>query len=64
MRVRKVLRPEYIDGYPPEEEVPNVDLLAKFDERWDAMCRSGELPPSRLPKPSDSTVLREVGRKE
>jgi hypothetical protein len=62
-RARTVLKRLYPDGYPTEEEVPTVDLLASFEAEYDRI-EGQQVPPSALGMPSDRTVLREVGRDE
>jgi hypothetical protein len=65
LRARKVLYKRYPGGsYPSEEEVTTCDLLKDFEEDYNAMCKSRDLPRTRYGKPSDTTVLREVGRKD
>ena len=62
-RARKVLRKRYPDGYPSEEKVSTPDLLKQFANDYSTMLKSGELSPTKRGTPSDSTVLREAGRK-
>jgi hypothetical protein len=59
----KVLKRLYPDGYPPKEEVSNVDLLDAFDKEYDRF-KATERRSSRHPKPSAPTVLRLVGRRK
>ena len=62
-RARKVLKELYPDRYPTQEEVPNGELLHAFGKRIKEMIDAGRLPKSGRAEPSDSSVLRELGRK-
>jgi hypothetical protein len=62
-RARKVLDRLFPDGYPATEDVSDVDLLNVFTTEYNEWVKT-EKPKSRFGKPSDATVLREVGRKE
>jgi hypothetical protein len=61
-RARVILRRLYGKEYPTEEEVADADLLVRFAEEYERVEGKAN-PPSKYGKPSDSTVLREVGRK-
>jgi hypothetical protein len=63
-RARRVLNVLFPKGYPTKEEVPDVDLLKEFSDKYDEMEKAGQLRKSRYPKPSPASVLREAGRKE
>ena len=62
-RARKVLKELYPDRYPTQEEVANGELLHAFGKRIKEMIDAGRLPKSGRAEPSDSSVLRELGRK-
>jgi hypothetical protein len=60
---RVVLRRIWPEGYPPRAEVSDADLWDRFVKEWDRV--EGKRPPTKFNKiPSNSTVLRETGRKD
>jgi hypothetical protein len=61
VRARKVLRRIFGEDYPTEEELSTPDLLKKFRAEYSRM-EGGS--PSKPGRPSNETVLREVGRKD
>jgi hypothetical protein len=63
-RAKAVLKRMFPNGeYPSREELPTPDLLNQFSTEYDRVEGMAK-PRSRLGKPSDSVVLREVGRKK
>jgi hypothetical protein len=60
---RVVLRRIWPEGYPTRAEVSDADLWDRFVKEWDRV--EGKRPPTKFNKiPSNSTVLRETGRKD
>jgi hypothetical protein len=65
LRARKVLRNIWPDGnYPSREDLSDEDLLKRFNREYLEMLQSEKLLRSVHGKPSPSSVLREVGRKD
>jgi hypothetical protein len=62
-RARVVLKRIYPEEYPTEDEVSDADLYDRFAREY-AEVEGKAKPPSRYNRPSLTTVMREVGRKE
>jgi hypothetical protein len=65
VRARKVLQKLFPEpkGYPTRGSMLPADLLGQFEAKYKDMLEKQELKPSKLQKPSDTTVLRELGWK-
>ena len=62
-RARVVLRRLFPKGYPTEEEVSNPDAWVRFCREYERV-EAKSLPPSKLGRPSQETMLREMGRQD
>jgi hypothetical protein len=62
-RARFLLKQLFPDGYPTEGELPNRDLIDKFNEEYLQAIKTKAIKFSKLGPPSEEVILRETGRK-
>jgi hypothetical protein len=62
-RARFILNRMFSHGFPTEEQLPNQDLIKRFNAEYWQTIKDGTIEYSELGQPSEEVVLRVVGRK-
>jgi hypothetical protein len=64
IRARNILKVLYPERYPTRDEVPDADLWITFCDKYEELKKTTRLSKSKFGRPAQSSVMREVGRKD